>query len=90
MYVLPLLACLRLKCTYEKNIFPEIICALARFRAELTENAHIKQRVFWISYVRVLKDRVAGNYAFPVSGSASSLTPRVISRVLWMSLDTGL
>lgn len=90
MCVLPLLACLRLKCTYEKNIFPEIICALKLFRAELTKNAHIKQRVFRISYVRSLKDRVAGNYAFPVSGSASSLTPRVISRVLWMSFDTGL
>lgn len=90
MYVLPLLACLRLKCTYEKNIFPEIICALKLFRAKITENAHIKSRVFRISYVRVLQDRVAGNYAFPVSGSASSLTPRVISRVLWMSFDTGL
>ncbi len=90
MYVLPLLACLRLKCTYEKNIFPEIICALKLFRAEITENAHIKQRVFRISYVCSLKNRFAGNYAFPVSGSASSLTPRVISRVLWMSFDTGL
>lgn len=90
MYVLALLACLQLKNTYEKSIFPENIRTPRLFRAEITENARIKSSVFRISYVCALKDRVAGNYAFPVSGSASSLTPRVISRVLWMSFDTGL